>query len=164
MRKIIGEAALAIFLFMIFSAAMAKWSTFGQEKAENTDRPAGFSECDNPHYDVDELKTYFPNLKGIQGCIWEVERIADKNKRTPGPTDLHIRGQISISEEQSQEYLQEYQWTPDDPEISASTFYAEGFRSAKWMSSNTFEEDVMAEEVWGNMWFDGKSIWFDILY
>jgi hypothetical protein len=32
------------------------------------------------------------------------------------------------------------------------------------MSSNTFEEDVMAEEVWGNIWLDGKSIWFDVLY
>lgn len=109
---------------------------------------------------LQELKQFFPNLEGMERATWQAVTLS-KDKRVPGPSDIEYKGCIQLSKDKANYYLEHYEWEEAELDMS-DDFDKKHCESHTWYFSVEFNEVMIDEKVSGDLYFNGKELWFDV--
>ena len=122
------------------------------------------------YYDTDTklINNIARDLDGVTGCEYESVRVAMNMFGKPfsmGPTDPTYRGIITLSEEEGQKLLEEYEWELDDTYVlqnigDIDTSY---LKCCEWYTCNDFDSDIFKTVIVEYVYFNGKdTILFEV--
>lgn len=103
----------------------------------------------------------FPNLEGAETIEMEQLKYGGSSspRSLPAPVDYQYRGYITLTEEASTKYTQNYIFTDAEPKIS---FEAIKERKGQWKYSYDFQKEIIKSGLVGDVWLDGNTLLFSI--
>lgn len=143
-------------LIVIIFVVCIVWVHVAYGKAMK-EREANKSEC---YTTLQELKQLFPNLEGMESATWQAFSLST-DKRVPGPSDTEYKGYIQLSKDKANYYLEHYEWEEAELDMT-DDFDKKHCESHTWYLSVEFNEVMIDEKVSGNLYFNGKDLWFDV--
>lgn len=128
---------------------------------KNEQQDTSVSSTESVMTDLTLLRKILPGIDDIEASCWVEVPMGGSD--FVGPTDYREVGYARLTESKAKELKETYTWAEVSFVAQMDGVDTSAFEDSQWKVCKDFTNSVMSNTYQGNVYFDGSTIWFDVI-